>query len=192
MAISTPNKFPVFLTDEQRQRLAEVVSSGHASAQKIRNAHIVLRSDQHRPEGRLPGREIAALLKVRVKTVERTRRRFVCAGEIPAIERKVREQPPRPPKLDGCGEAQLVAICCSPPPEGHTRWTLALMADALVKRGVVASICAETVRQTLKKTNCSRGGGKPGASPNVTPRVSSPQWRTSSTFTPKPTTRPIP
>ena len=192
MNASTPNKFAVFLTDEQRQRLTEVVSCGKASARKIRNAHILLWSDRYRPQGRLPDRQIATLLKISVKTVERTRKRFVCQGEMPAIERKVRDEPPTPPKLDGRGQAQLIAICCGPPPDGRTRWTLTLMADALVERGVVTSICAETVRQTLKKTNCNPGASRRGASPNVTAHASSPRWRTSSTSTPQTTTMTIP
>ena len=68
-------------------------------------------------------------------------------------------------KLDGKQEAHLVAVACSAPPEGHTRWTLRLLAGQAVKLELTDSISRETVRQVLKKTNSSRGGRRSGASP---------------------------
>jgi hypothetical protein len=62
---------------------------------------------------------------------------------------------PRPggrPKLDGKGEAHLVALACSAPPEGRARWTMQLLADRLVELALVGAIGDETVRRTLKKT----------------------------------------
>jgi hypothetical protein len=69
------------------------------------------------------------------------------------LDRKRRETPPVPPKVDGHVEAQLVALCCSAAPEGRTRWTLKLLAAEMVRRRVVTSIAAETVRRALKKTS---------------------------------------
>ena len=68
-----------------------------------------------------------------------------------ALER--RKQPNRKAKrLDGEGEAALIALACSAPPEGRASWTLKLLADGLVKMEVVDSISYEIVRRTLKKT----------------------------------------
>ena len=75
----------------------------------------------------------------------------VLEGEESALNRKVREVPAIEPKIDGKAEAHLIAICCGPPPAGRTRWTLSLLAGELKKRGLVTSVCAETVRKTLKK-----------------------------------------
>jgi hypothetical protein len=58
-------------------------------------------------------------------------------------------------KLDGTAEAHLLALACGPAPEGQSQWTLRLLADKLVERQHVPSISHETVRQVLKKTNCS-------------------------------------
>ena len=58
-----------------------------------------------------------------------------------------------------------MAVACSAVPEGHTRWTLRLLADEAVKLELTDSISRETVRQVLKKTNSSRGGRRSGASP---------------------------
>jgi len=53
--------------------------------------------------------------------------------------------------LDGEGEARLIALPCSAPPEGHKRWSLVLLKERLIELRIVDSISAETVRQTLKK-----------------------------------------
>lgn len=78
-------------------------------------------------------------------------------GEAPALNRRVRTTPSVPAKLDGEKEAYLVAVCCSPPPEGRSRWTLSLLVNELKVRGIVAEVSRETVRQTLKKTNYAPG-----------------------------------
>jgi len=90
-------------------------------------------------------------------TVYRVRKRFAQEGLDSALTRKARPSPPRERKLDGRAEAYLVALACSPPPAGHTRWTLRLLADKLIELEVVDTVCHETVRQVLKKTNLSRG-----------------------------------
>jgi hypothetical protein len=168
MAVSIPNQYPVSLTAEQRERLEEITRNGHAPAKKIRHAQILLLSDRHRPEGPLTRKAIAELLGMHVNSVDRTRKRFVLEGEQPAVERKPRQEPPIQPILDGHGEAQLIAICCSAAPEGRTRWTMELLAEALMQRRIVTQISAETVRRTLKKTSCSPGGNNVGAFPSGT------------------------
>lgn len=183
MARSVPHQYPISLTVDQRERLDLITRNGHAPARKIRHAQVLLLSDRDRPGGRMTRTEIAEMLNMHVNTVDRIRKRFVQEGEEPALNRRPRQTPPVPPKLDGRGEAQLVAICCSQHPEGRTRWTLKLLASELVKRNVVTSICAETVRKTLKKTNCSPGATSRGASRSGTMHDSSHRWRTSSTST---------
>jgi hypothetical protein len=59
---------------------------------------------------------------------------------------------PRPRKIDGHAEARLIALACGPPPPGHARWTLRLLADKLVELEIVESLSHETVRHILKKT----------------------------------------
>jgi transposase len=179
MAISIPNQFPVLLTDEQRERLEDLTRNGHAAAKKIQHARVLLLSDGHRAEGRLSRTEIAQALGIHVNTVDRIRKRFVLEGEQPAVDRKPRATPPLAPKIDGHAEAQVIAICCGPPPEGRARWTLKLLTAELVKRKVVTQVCAETVRKALKKTSCNRGGRSAGASPNGTTPASSHRWKMS-------------
>ena len=99
---------------------------------------------------------IADACAVSRPTVERVRRAFVTTGLDAALHRKRPDGPPRR-KLDGAQEAHLIAITCSPPPQGAERWTLILLADKLVELKIVDTITPETVRTTLKKTNSSPG-----------------------------------
>jgi transposase len=172
MARSTPNQYPVRLTAEQRERFEDICSNGHAPAKKIAHARLLLLSDHDRDGGAWSRTQVAEALGLHPNTVDKIRKRFVLDGEAPALERKARAAPPRPPILDGRAEAHLVAICCGPAPEGRAEWTLQLLADELVARGVVTRISADTVGRALKKTSCSPGGRTAGASPRRTGRGS--------------------
>jgi transposase len=90
---------------------------------------------------------------MRVNTVADIRQRYVEEGLDRALERKRPDEPPRQRKLDGTGEAHLIAMACGEPPEGRARWTLRLLAGQLVELAIVDGISHETVRQTLKKTS---------------------------------------
>ena len=139
-------KYIVKLSDEERRELLELTRKGTVKARKMKRALILLKAD----EG-LTDPEIMAAVNVSRPCVERLRKRFVESG----LERALNEAP-RPGqkrKLDGRGEATLIAIACSESPSGHGRWTLRMLADRLVELGVVESISYETVRTTLKKTN---------------------------------------
>src|SRR5512145_3238228 len=124
-------KHEVWLTGEQRRRLETLTRNGSAAAKKIQHARVLLLSDAEHPHGGYGDDRIASILGIHRNTVARVRTRFVLQGEGPALNRKVRATPPRTPKLDGRAEATLVAICCSPPPEGRTRWTLQLLCQEM-------------------------------------------------------------
>lgn len=102
---------------------------------------------------------VAEAFDVGVVTVENVRKSFVLEGFEATIERKKQCHPSRQRVLDGEKEARLVALCCGKVPAGRGRWTLRMLADELVELKIVDSISHETVRQVLKKTNCSHGGG---------------------------------
>jgi hypothetical protein len=162
--MDAPRKYVVRLAPDQRDRLSGLTRTGSAPARKLAHARALLLADAGHPDGQRPDTYIAAALGMHVNAVAKIRKRFVLEGEAPALDRKPRATPPVPPKVDGRVEAHLVAICCSKAPEGRTRWTLALLAGELTRRGLVSSVSVETVRQTLKKTSCSRGGSSAGAS----------------------------
>jgi hypothetical protein len=148
-------KYPVILTEAQREHLKSLIAVGTAPARKLTHARILLKADQS-PEG--PGwadEAIANAVETSQPTVARVRKQHFCEGLEAALNR-------RPPnrqyhrKLDGEQEARLVALACSEPPEGQARWSLRLLADKLVELEVVEEVSYQTVRRTLKKTNSSR------------------------------------
>jgi len=149
-------KYVVTLTDEERQDLQQMLSRGKAAARKLTHARILLKADV---AGDGPGwkdNRIAEALEIGRATVERVRKQFVEEGLEAALE-------PRKPrrtyrlKLDGDGEAHLIALACQKPPEGRSRWTLQLLADRMVELEYVDEISYQTVRRTLKKTRSSLG-----------------------------------
>jgi len=142
-------KYIVDLTAEERTVLEQLLHKGKSNARKLTRARILLHADEGETDA-----EIATALTVGVATVERTRQRFVEAN-LEALHDR-----PRPGgqcKLSGKQEAHLIAVACTPAPEGHTRWTLQLLAEQVVTLGFAQSIARETVRQVLKKTRSIRG-----------------------------------
>src|SRR3954470_9413127 len=149
--VTMPGKrYKVTLEPDERGELEKLISRGKGAARRLAHARILLHADQG--EGR-PGKidaEIAEAVGVSVATIERVRQRFVEAGREAALT----PRPPRrlyPRKLDG--EARLIALACSPPPEGQARWTLRMVAERMVVLGHVETVSHETVRTTLQQTN---------------------------------------
>jgi transposase len=143
-------KYIVRLSDEERGLCQEVIKKLKGSSQKFRRAQILLKADADGPAW--PDHKIAEAFDCRVQTVENLRKRLVTEGFELALEGQRRQDPPTPAKLDGTGEAKLIAMRLGKPPAGYGRWTLQLLADELVALEVVDSISHETVRATLKKT----------------------------------------
>lgn len=151
-----PTKFRVTLTNDERQQLSALISTGKAAAAKLVHARILLKADQIPGSPTWTDEQIAAALDASISTVRRVRQSFVEEDLESALNRK-KPTGRQFRKLDGAQEAHLIAIACSPPPEGRVRWTLNLLADRLVKLSIVESITGECVRTTLKKTNLSLG-----------------------------------
>ena len=150
-------KYKVTLSAEEREHLTELIRVGKAAAKKLTHARILLKADASEDGPDWPDTRIAEAVDVSVSTIERVRKRFVEEGFESALVRKKQARPPRERKLDGRGEAHLIALACSEPPEGRKEWTMRLLADQLVELEIVDSICDETVRRVLKKTKSSRG-----------------------------------
>ena len=142
--------YVVRLSEEERSELTKLVKTGRAPAYRRRHAEILLQADQGQHGPALHDRQIVDKLDVARQTVEKVRKRCVEEGLEAASGRRQRSRD-RAPVLDGEGEAQLVAIACSEPPDGRARWTLHLLADELKRRKIVQTISHETVRKVLKK-----------------------------------------
>ena len=145
-------RYLVTLTPEERRDLAKLVSAGRRSARTLTRARILLKADQADGGPGWDDARIAEALDCGASTVARIRRKFADGGLDAALHRK-RPAGRQYRKLDGRQEARLVALACSPAPDGRARWTLKLLADKLVELEVFDSVSDETVRRVLKKTN---------------------------------------
>ena len=153
-------KHKVELTSEERQTLETLVRKGEHSALKLMRAHILLKADSNGPGW--TDAKISEAFGCDAQTAYNVRKRFATGERLSTLERKPQSRPSHVRKLDGQGEARLIALACSDPPEGFACWTLQLLADELVELQIVESISIETVRQTLKKTNSVRIGRRIG------------------------------
>ena len=143
-------KYIVRLSEEERGVCQDIVKRLKGTSEKVQRAQILLKADA---DGRAwPDVKIAEAYDCRVQTVETVRKRLGTEGVAVALERTKRSTAPTAPKLDGVAEAQLIAMRFGKPPAGYGRWSLPLLADALVALEVVSSICPETVRKVRKKT----------------------------------------
>ena len=141
-------KYAVRLTLEERNQLEHMVRAGRSSARVTTRARILLKTDEGWSAPR-----VAQALDVAQGTVFNVKRRFAEGGLDGVF--KDRPQAHRYRKIDDRAEAHLIALACSPAPEGHDHWKLRLLADRMVELGVVESLSYETVRLHLKKTPSS-------------------------------------
>lgn len=149
-------KYTVRLTASERSQLKDLISSGEVSARQIRRAYILLKSDSSAAGPGWGYQAICEAYEVSSLTVYNVRKKYCEGGLQRAILRK---KPDRvyERRLDGAGEAHLIALACSEPPDGYERWSLRLLQDRLVRLEIVENISHETIRQTLKKTSSNPG-----------------------------------
>lgn len=154
------DKVVVRLSVGQRRALKQIVHTGRHPAALRRRAHVLLKTDANGPDA-WPDERIAQALDTTRMTVQRVRQQFAAEGLDATLHRK-RPTGRQYRKLDGKQEAQLIAVACSPAPEGRARWTMVLLADKLVEMEVVESIDPATVWRTLKKTRSNLGSSSSG------------------------------
>ena len=154
-------RYKVTLTANEREQLQAIMGKGKHSSLQFRNACILLNCDEGEQGQKASNEQIAQILQITTKTVERLKQRFVEEGFEACMDRK-----PYPEikdiKTDGDFEAHLVAISCSKAPAGYARWSLRMLADKMVELNYADSVSHETVRQVLKKTKLNPGVFKDG------------------------------
>lgn len=145
--------YRVKLTQDERAELEEISKHGKHGSQKVLNALILLGVDEGEFQtSKKTVAQLADVLPISTKKVERVKKRFIEHGlEVALNKRKADRQRFR--KLDGDGEAHLIALSCSEPPAGHERWSLRLLAEKMVELEYAESLSYETVRRVLKKTS---------------------------------------
>ncbi len=153
-------QYVIGLTPTQRAEASAILARGPSPALTFRHARILLEADA------LPGRrvrsdrQVAELCGVSPRTVARVRERFVREGFVVAVQG--RAHPGSRPTLSSDQEARLIALACTPPPEGRVHWSVRLLAQRVVELAEMPPISRELVRTTLKKTGSSPGAGNGG------------------------------
>jgi hypothetical protein len=148
--------YKVTLTNEEREQLTTILNKGKHSSLQFRNACILLNSDEGQSGKKVSNEQIAQILHINTKTVERLKQRFVEEGFEACMDRKSYPEV-KEVKTDGEFEAHLIAISCSKAPEGYTRWSLRMLAEKMVELKYVDNISHETIRSVLKKTKLNHG-----------------------------------
>jgi len=144
------------LTKAEVEELQKIIDKGSHTSQTFRAAYILLNCDKGKYADPVTNEQIAKVLKVGMRTIDRVKKKFFEEGMEAALERKLTSRVYEK-KVDGDVEAKLVTLCCSDPPKGRARWTLRLLADKMVELKYIESISHVTVRSVLKKTNLSLG-----------------------------------
>jgi len=135
-------RYRVELSEAERAALTAMLSGGKHAARKIKRAQILLAADAG-----IGDEAIASSVSVGGSTVYRTKRRFVEGNLELALSEEARPGAPR--KLSGKETALLVATACSSPPAGRKRWTLSLLAGAMVELTGHDGLSRETVRRRM-------------------------------------------
>ena len=150
-------KYRIKLTQAEVSELSSIIKRGSHTTQTYRAAYVLLNCDEGEySRGKLTNEQIASVLKIGMRTIDRIKEKCVEGGLERALERaestRIYDK-----KVDGDLEAQIVHLCCSEPPEGFSRWTLRMLSNKVVESGYVDSLSHVSVHNTLKKTNLSLG-----------------------------------
>ena len=142
------------LNPTTRSKLEKFTKTGKRSVHLVNRAKIILELDE--ADGRKPLTQVQIAEKVGVtrQTVNNAKEAFLEAKDISIfLQRKKRETPPVAPKITREVEAHIIALACSPVPEGYAHWNLRLLANKSIELNYIDSISISSVRRILKKRN---------------------------------------
>jgi transposase len=150
-------KYRIKLTQDEVTELHSIVKKGSHTSQTYRAAFVLLNCDEGEySRGKSTNEQIAQILKIGMRTIDRVKQKCVESGVEGALERaestRIYDK-----KVDGDLEAKIVQLCCSEPPKGFSRWTLRMLADKVVELEYIDKLSHVSVHKTLKKTNLSLG-----------------------------------
>lgn len=147
-------KYKVYLNEEQQKELEEITKRGKHPASIVKRAYILLNLNEN--NGTVQNQEeIAKRLSTTTATIYNVSRQFVEEGLQATISRKIRKTPPIQSKITGDIEAKIIALACSEPPKGRTRWTLRLLEEKVVELQICDAISDNTIGRILKKHHLS-------------------------------------
>ena len=147
--------YRVHLTEDEQQRLEDIMSKGIHPARQITRAHILLLLNEGTDGTGKPvmvpaQRDIGKECRSTTRLVYKVSKQYVKEGQEGVLNRKKRETPPVPAKVTGEVEAKIIAASCSEPPKGYSRWTLRLLEERS-KVMVGIELSRTTIGGVLKK-----------------------------------------
>jgi len=145
-------KYVVRLSAEEREKLEAMVRAGKSSAQLLTRARILLKADVSQAGAGWSDSAIAAALDTSLANVARAPQHLVEEGFEATLKRKYNPNSARRRIFDGAAEAKLIALTCSPAPEGFARWSLRLLEEKVVELDIVDKASDNPIGRTLKKT----------------------------------------
>jgi len=145
-------KYKITLSKEERGQLNDIISKGTHSAQLYRTAYVLLNCDECKWGDKLTNEQVSKVLQISMRMIDRIKQKFVEEGFEACLERRLLSRT-KEKKVDGDLEAHLIALSCSKPPKGFSRWSLRMLADKIVELKYAENISHETVRRVLKKTS---------------------------------------
>jgi len=149
-------RYTIKLTKDEVAELNEIINKGSHTSQTFRTAYILLNCDEGPYSDKVTNEQISHVLKVGMRTIDRIKKKFIEDGLDVCLERRPTQRVYEK-IVDGDAEAKLVALCCSEPPPGFSKWSLRMLADRMVELKYVESISHVTVRTVLKKPNLNLG-----------------------------------
>ena len=172
-------KYVVKLSAEEREQLEAMICAGKHPAQSLTKARILLKADVSEAGEGWSDSAISAALDTSINNIGRTRRRLVEEGMAAALTRKYNPNSARPRIFDGAAEAKLIALTCSPAPEGFARWSLRLLEEKVVELNIVEKASDNTIGRTSKKNvlMTASTNSESSLSATVALRVSLPELR---------------
>lgn len=154
-------RYTVKLKKSEVKELTGIISKGSHTTKAYRAAYILLNCDAGKYSNKVTNEQISQVLRVGMRTIDRVKKRF-CEEGLGAVLERHSTTRVYSRKIDGDVEAKLIALCCSDPPEGFSKWSLRLLADKMVELNYVEDISHVTIGNVLKKTNLSLGKRKDG------------------------------
>ena len=125
-------RYTVKLSLEEVTALRAIINKGSHTTKAFRGAYILLNCDEGEHSDKVTNEEIAKVLKISARTIDRLKKKFVEEGFEGVLERRPTSRT-YDIKIDGDAEARLVKLACSEPPEGFAKWSLRLLADKMVE-----------------------------------------------------------
>ena len=144
----------IYLTPETQEYLQKIIKAGVHNSHVITRARVLLMLDRTGKTDHVRYKRTAENTNISVQAVYNMRDEYLTNQDIESyLNRKKRDTPPRARKIDGKAEAQIIALACSEPPKGYSKWTVRLLRDKAVELHFVDGLSHMTIQRLLKKRN---------------------------------------